>query len=155
RGRPPRPRNPRHPLPALRRHPALDPRSRRQHRRALRTPPPLAPKAPKFPERTPHVAPASPAATRPPPGPPTPQTRVPSRPEMYLGSDLRPAEDRLGLEELLEAGGAPLAPVARLLVAAERGADVERGTVHVHVAGTDAAGDAAGALQVAARDVAR
>ena len=39
------------------------------------------------------------------------------------------AEDRLGLEELLQTVAAPLAAVARLLVAAERGLEVGAGAV--------------------------
>src|SRR5262249_21550760 len=66
----------------------------------------------------------------------------------------RPAEHGLQLEELLEAGLAPLAPVARLLVAAEAGVEVDLRTVQVHVAGSDPLGDPPGPLEVSGRDVA-
>ncbi len=50
------------------------------------------------------------------------------------------AHDGLGLEVLLEAERAPLAAVAGLAVAPERGVEVGAGPVEVHVAGADARG---------------
>src|SRR5262249_38770895 len=66
-----------------------------------------------------------------------------------------PAEDGLQLEELLEPRLAPLPSVARLLVTAKAGVEVDLGAVQVHVAGSDALRDALGALEVPRRDVAR
>src|SRR5262245_13658539 len=64
-------------------------------------------------------------------------------------------EDRLQLEELGEAGFAPLAAVAGLSVAPERAAEVGLGAVHVDVPGADALRNPPGALDVARGDVAR
>src|SRR5262249_31400435 len=51
-----------------------------------------------------------------------------------LPASARPPEDRLQLEKLLEARLAPLAAVARLLVATEAGPEIRTGPVHVDVA---------------------
>src|SRR5688572_20415917 len=67
---------------------------------------------------------------------------------------LPPADHGLGLEELLETVVAPLAAVARLLVAAERRAEVGRCPVDADLAGADPRRDAARALEVARRHVA-
>src|SRR5262245_60006954 len=64
-----------------------------------------------------------------------------------------PAEHGLQLEELFEAGLAPLATVARLLVAAEAGGEVRTRAVDVHVAGADLLRHLTGALGIARRDV--
>src|SRR4030095_12672707 len=61
----------------------------------------------------------------------------------------------LQLEEFLAPGLAPLAAVARLLVAAEAGHEVRAGAVDVHVAGADLLGHLAGALGIARGDVPR
>src|SRR5262249_15977353 len=66
-----------------------------------------------------------------------------------------PPQHGLRLEELLEAELAPLAAVARLLVAAERRAEIGLGAVHADLSGADPRRDAARALEVARRDIAR
>src|SRR4051812_30433121 len=57
--------------------------------------------------------------------------------------------DRLHLEELLEAELAELAPVARLLVAAERRERVERRAVDLDLPGADPSRDGLGPVRVA------
>src|SRR5579863_6815978 len=61
--------------------------------------------------------------------------------------------DRLHLEEFLETELAPLAAIARLLVAAERRGAVIRHALQVDVAGADTAADPARALDRIAGDV--
>src|SRR6476661_10641652 len=62
--------------------------------------------------------------------------------------------DRLHLEEFLHAELAPLAAVAGLLVAAERGGALVGNAVEVDVAGADLPADAVGAFDRAGGDVA-
>src|SRR5690349_7160516 len=50
------------------------------------------------------------------------------------------SQDRLGLEELAEGRLAPFAAVARALVAAEGGVEVDAGAVQRHLAGAQARG---------------
>src|SRR4029453_1155920 len=69
-------------------------------------------------------------------------------------SDFSVPKDALDLEVVGESELAPLAPVAALLVAAERAAEVER-VVDVHRAGPEPLGDGAGLLLVGACDVGR
>ena len=59
----------------------------------------------------------------------------PTRRRWRAGALTADAHDGLHLEELLEAELAPLAAVARLLVAAERRREVGGRAVQVHVAG--------------------
>src|SRR5512139_1318485 len=62
-------------------------------------------------------------------------------------------EDALGLQIVVEAELAPLAPVAALLVAAERAAEVEA-PVDRDPSGPDPAGDGTGLFQIGARHIA-
>src|SRR4051812_25142625 len=61
---------------------------------------------------------------------------------------------RLGLEELLEAELAELAPMAGLLVAAERRQRIEAATVDLDLTRADLAGDLLGPLRIAGPDAA-
>src|SRR6266852_2587467 len=87
--------------------------------------------------------------------PPACAARVRAMCSTPLRSASRVAEHGLQLEELSQAGFAPLAAVARLLVAAEGRAQVGLRPVHVHVARADAFRHSARALDVARGDVAR
>src|SRR5690606_30078130 len=58
------------------------------------------------------------------------------------------AENRLHFQEVLKAVVTPLTAITGLLVAAEGRVVVQRGAVQVHHAGTDLAGDLAGAVPV-------
>src|SRR5688572_2027048 len=87
--------------------------------------------------------------------------RTPDEPRHHtLGGNVyplagRPAENGLQLEEFLEAGLAPLAPVARLLVVAEGSVEVGTGAIQMHVARAEAERHPARMLDVAGLHVAR
>src|SRR5262245_31717001 len=64
------------------------------------------------------------------------------------GSDLAVADDALDLQEIMDSPVGIFAPVAGLLVAAERREGVPGRIVDLHLAGAKAAGDAARMLDI-------